>query len=98
MVRTYKRKTNIANVDEELIFSVIKHVKETGASVRGTAKQFGLNYKSLGRYIDKVKDKDLDQFTVQDVKCRYQNQYKLLMSKEDEDALTRYILRSAEIF
>ena len=98
MVRTYQRKTNKANVEPENILAAVKKVLQTGSSIRSTANEFGLNYKSLGRYIQQVQDKNINEITVDDIKCGYQREYKLVFSSEDEEQLVKYILRSAEIF
>lgn len=69
MVLNYKRKTSKVEVDRELILTAVKSVLHRGAFVHGAVKEFGLNYKSLGRYVNQVKSKDISKITIEDIKC-----------------------------
>ncbi len=97
IVRTYNRKTSRAVVDWALIFTAVKSVLENGHSVCGTAKEFGLNYKSLGCYVEQVKSKNIREITVDVISSGYGIEHKLILSKEAENELPEYV-RLAEIF
>ena len=57
-MRNYTRKTKrgIAKPDE--MFTAVRHIKSTGESIRKTAESFGINYKTLSRYIKKFSDEE----------------------------------------
>ncbi len=87
MVCTYNRKTSRAVVDRDLIFAAVKSVLENGNSVHENAKEFGLNYKSLGRYLEQVKSKNICEITVDVISRGYGIEHKLILSKEAETEL-----------
>ncbi len=98
MVRTYNRKTSRALVDRDLIFAAVKSVLENGNSVCGTAKEFELNHKSLGLYMEQVKSKNIREIIVDVISCGYGIEHKLILSKEAEIESAEYIVRLAENF
>lgn len=58
MVRTYKRKTNRAAIDPNVMKLAVEEVLK-GRSLRKVAEQFGLNFKTLANY-RKNYHKDVD--------------------------------------
>ena len=53
MVRSYKRKTARTNTDPEVIRLAVNDVKEKKRSLRPVAADYGINYRTLGRYYNK---------------------------------------------
>ena len=51
MVRSYNRKTNRADYSAETINAAVKFVQDDGHSLRKAHEQFGVNYRTLSRYI-----------------------------------------------
>ena len=58
MPRNYTRKSErgIAKPDEML--TAVRHIKSAEESIRKTAESFGINYKTLLRYIKKFSDQE----------------------------------------
>jgi len=98
MVRDYERKTSRALVEPDVILAAVKDVLLHGTKVHRAAKNFNLNYKSLGRYVDQVRDKNVEELTASDIQCGFRKDYRLVLSSNAEEELVKYILRSAEIF
>ena len=40
------------------MLTAVRHIKSTGESIRKTAESFGVNYKTLSRYIKKFSDEE----------------------------------------
>ena len=54
MVRDYKRKTTRAKIDPEVLLLAVKDIKERKGSFRDVAADYGINYRTLGRYCHKL--------------------------------------------
>ena len=61
MLRNYtkKSKRGIAKPDEML--RAVRHIKSTGESIQKTAESFGINHKTLSRYIKEFFDKEIKE-------------------------------------
>ena len=59
MPRNYTRKSERGNAKPDEMLRAVRHMKSTGENIRKTAKSFGINYKTLSRYIKKFSDKKI---------------------------------------
>lgn len=55
MVRTYKRKTDRADIDEESMAAAIKEVLEENVSVCSSARKYGVNNQTLNSRLRKIR-------------------------------------------
>ena len=89
MVRNYIRKTNRASYSDTAVHAAMKFLTD-GHSLREAEKKFGINYRTLSRYL-KVK-KSKQNFTV-----RYGMPGKILPANLEEN-LTEYAKKASKIF
>lgn len=98
MVRKYKRLTERGNFTKETIRRAVLQVKNEHVSVRQAAKNFDLNYKTLGRYCKKLsKDKANQGENTITLSVGYKKT-RMVLSAEMESELKEYILQPAEIY
>lgn len=55
MVRTYKRKTDRADIDEESMAAAIKKVLEENVSVCSSVRKYGVNNQTLNSRLRKIR-------------------------------------------
>lgn len=60
MVRNYVRKTERGSFGRSSILDAVKEVRRGNSSVRKVAREYGINYQTLGRYCKKITDNELD--------------------------------------
>ncbi|GAB1603164.1 uncharacterized protein LOC115218308 [Argonauta hians] len=62
MPRNYQRKTDRGCFPRDLMLEGVRLVMEDGQQIKPTARELGLNYKTLGRYVEKKRqNKDFEQ-------------------------------------
>jgi len=99
-MRTYKRKTNKGNIPKNIIEFACKEVILEGKSVRSSAAKYNISFKTLHRYVNKLKavGKDVSQISnIQFTHVGYGKSHQILNDTE-EIALVEYIKRIADIY
>ncbi|KYN36612.1 hypothetical protein ALC56_09037, partial [Trachymyrmex septentrionalis] len=100
IMRTYKRKTNKGNIPKSIIEFACKEVILEGKSVRSSAAKYNISFKTLHRYVNKLKaaGKDVSQISnIQFSHVGYGKSHQILNDTE-EIALVEYIKRIADIY
>ena len=69
MVRYYKRKTQKGQHDGTLMLKAVRAVSN-GMSIRTVARDLGLNRTTIGRYVKRMKGKELKTRTAADFKSK----------------------------
>jgi hypothetical protein len=59
-MRTYKRRTDRGSTRPEVILQAVKAVRKHGKSIRNTAKDFDIPFRSLTRYCKKATEDDIE--------------------------------------
>ena len=91
-MRHYVRHTDRGNFTKDMMLSAVQLV-ESGASIRNAAKEKGVNYKTLSRYV-KLKSSTGSLVTA---KFGY-SKGRQVFSNEMESLLVEYIVHAARIF
>ena len=93
MGRSYVRKTDRRqNSPEDVLERAATLVVQKGLSIRGVAKNFGVNYQTLNRFVRMKKEGRLGQ------RMGYQNCGTRVFTDEQESILEGYLKEAAEIF
>lgn len=90
-MRVYVRKGQRGNASREQLQIAVRAVIEGGQSVRSAASEYGINYKTLGRYV-KVKKTNGD---FGEVGWKNNN---TVMKKQLEDLLVDYVKKASSIY
>ncbi|XP_018369250.1 PREDICTED: uncharacterized protein LOC108765178 isoform X1 [Trachymyrmex cornetzi] len=99
-MRTYKRKTNKGNIPKSIIEFACKEVILDKKSVRSSAAKYNISFKTLHRYVNKLKaaGKDISQVSnIQFTHVGYGKSHQIFNDTE-EIALVEYIKRIADIY
>ena len=96
--RNYRRKSErgIAKPDEML--RAVRHIKSTGKSMQKTAESFGINYKTLSRYIKKFSGEEInieDSFPTTTVGYTRNRQ---VFTDAQEIMIVKYFLKASDIY
>ena len=70
MVCSYNRKTNRRDCTVGTVNAALKFVQDDGHSLREAQEQFGVNYRTLSRYINSKQDKPILQKRHLDRRCQ----------------------------
>ena len=76
----------------------VRYVKSTGEIIRKTAESFGINYKTLSRYIKKFSDKEIkgeDSFPTTTVGYIRNRQ---VFTNAQEIMIVEYLLKASDIY
>ena len=76
----------------------VRHIKSTGESMRKTAESFGINYKTLSRYIKKFSDEEInikDSFPTTTVGYTRNRQ---VFIDAQEIMIVKYFLKASDIY
>ena len=93
-MRTYKRKSTRGTYSRETLEAAAASVIFGGLSIRKSATEYGVNYKTLRRYITKYKN---NQFSLQGVPIGYVINSHVL-TKDMERNLADYVKKAAQIY
>jgi len=93
-MRTYKRKSTRGTYSRETLEAAAASVVFGGLSIRKSATEYGVNYKTLRRYITKYKN---NQFSLQGVSIGYVINSQVL-TKDMERNLADYVKKAAQIY
>lgn len=98
MVCHFQRKTNRSCADPDIVLRAVRQVKISNASIRSTAKEFGINYRTLTRKCQIASMEDLNEQTTKlsFVVSYYSN--RKVFSDSEEEALVQYLVRASNSF
>ena len=98
MGRDFKKKTNRGETPADTMLRAVKQVKLFNRSIRQTALEFNINYKTLGRYCKKITDAELEDSVVVPFLPVGYTRNRQVLSDEMEDELCKYLLETADIY
>ncbi|XP_036428835.1 uncharacterized protein zgc:113274 [Colossoma macropomum] len=98
MVRNYIRKTERGSTPPDIMLRAVRQVKLQNRTIRSTAKEFGIHYRTLCRYCRK--------FTVEEIEGRQMEptttvgyiKNKLILPLELEENLVKYISKESDVY
>lgn len=93
MVRCYQKKTGRGTFSKEVMQAAVRDV-QSGTNIRQAAANFGLNYKTLGRYV-KLQEKE---GTLESASFGYNTEKKMVFSPALEKLLVEYVLEASAIY
>uniref|UniRef100_A0A336MLY5 CSON003630 protein n=1 Tax=Culicoides sonorensis TaxID=179676 RepID=A0A336MLY5_CULSO len=93
MVRTYKRKTERAKIDEEANNNAIKDVKETKIPIRQAASKHGIHVNTLRYRLNKIRSLE-NTSSEQNI---INNPQKHIFTVEQAESLASYILKCSKL-
>ena len=101
MPRVYQRKTERGTTNKSVIENACREVVWEGKSIHGAASEYGVPYKTLQRYVSKVKaqmeeNPTIEANSVQIARVGYKTRQVFLF--EEEVALVQYLQHAADIF
>lgn len=99
MVRNFKKKTERGVTPPEVMSSALKRVSQDGKSIRKTAKEFQINYRTLTRYCKKFKlGEDVnDNNNILQISIGYSSPRRVF-NEAAEQELVDYILGASNIY
>ncbi|GAA6089222.1 uncharacterized protein LOC113031129 [Tachysurus ichikawai] len=98
MVRNFKRKTDRGRTPADIMLLAVRQVKLEGKSIRSTAKEFDINYRTLTRYCQKMSNDDIQGgATTFSVPVGYRKN-RQIFNGHQEQQLRDYIIKASEIY
>nr|XP_053647291.1 uncharacterized protein LOC128698911 isoform X2 [Cherax quadricarinatus] len=97
MVRSYKRKTERSSTPADIMFRAAKRVKCEHKSIRGTARDFAIPFRTLARYCKKITDEQLKGEDKAMLRVGYAAPRQVL-SDDQEKELSTYLKQAADIY
>lgn len=99
-MRTYKRKTDKGNIPKSVIELACKEVILEGKSIRSSALKYNIPYKTLHRYVTKLKAAEEDSSQISNIQLTHvgYNKTRQILSGTKEIALVEYIKKAADIY
>lgn len=102
MARKYIRKTNRVELEDKGgLLAAVKAVRLKQVSCRKAAKDYDVNYKTVGRYVERFKElspEELVNLTVDQFQAGYTVDHKQVLNSDDQKQLVDYVLFSSSIF
>lgn len=100
MVRNYKKKTNrsFTTISPEDLLAAVREVDQNGSSIRSTAKKYGMNYKTLGRYCKKIPEKEILDLSIKVPSVEIGHMSRKIFSKAEEQELAQYLIKASEMY
>uniref|UniRef100_A0A667XLM7 HTH CENPB-type domain-containing protein n=1 Tax=Myripristis murdjan TaxID=586833 RepID=A0A667XLM7_9TELE len=95
MVRTYVRKTERGRFAADTVLAAVRQVKLENKSIRSTAKDFNIPFRTLTRYCQKMSPEQIEG--KKEVCVGYQKSQQIF-SDEVERELVKYLIKSADIY
>ena len=98
VMRNFKKKTDRGQTPADVILRAARSVKNNGQSIRSAAVEFGVNYRTLARYCQKVSVEDLTgTHTVPLFSVGYQRN-RLVFTDHQEMLLVEYLVKASDIY
>ena len=93
-MRTYKRKTDRGSASKDAIEDAVQAHVKGGLSLRNAGAQYGVNYKTLSRYVKKFKE---NEESLANVSCGWTG-HRIIFEPEQEIAIADYVKKAAAIY
>lgn len=99
MVRYFKKKTDKGETPPDLMLRAVRNVTIKKISIRKTAEEFKINYRTLARYCKKIPEEELldNSIITPTVNVGYLKN-RMIFSEIIESQLESYILRACDIY
>ncbi|MCP3927780.1 MAG: hypothetical protein GY705_01620 [Bacteroidetes bacterium] len=94
MPRNFQRKTDRGLFTRETMLEGVRLVLNAGQKIKPTAKELGLNYKTLGRYVE-LKRNNAD---LENQHMGYSRLHRRIFNDKQEQILADYLLQASRIY
>ncbi|KAK3732062.1 hypothetical protein RRG08_026448 [Elysia crispata] len=93
-MRVYKRKTERGLFSREAMLEGVRLVLDQGQKIKPTARELGLNYKTLGRYVALKRN----SINIDNKQFGYSKVHKRILNDEQEQMLADYLIQANRIY
>ena len=97
MPRNYTRKSEQGITKPDEMLRAVRRIKSTGESIRKTTESFGINYKTLSRYIKKFSEKEIQEDSFPTTTVGY-TRNRQVFTDAREIIIVEYLLKASDIY